>query len=1475
MSPRPGGEADKIGNSYEAAWIVARMLDVLQGQADWMKIEPLGDLRNGAEFVIRRADGIVEAHQVKRQFANSNAWNSGALERLGIWEAALYHSRAGRHFHFVSTVPFRKLQELADRAESSDDLTSFIDDGLPRPLDELFSELSERYGGATDAYQVVRQLHVRLIDDRELRHSNAGLAGLLLEGAPGLPTRASLAELIERCIGRTVHSADLLELLRTYGIQRRLLTSLLSLTEQVQRETSMWSQRVKRQLLQPVIERGAAQEIFEIPSQPAPVTFLVGGAGAGKTAVLHQAIDLLASDGVVTLVISLDRYELLGSTRQLGNLLGFETSPVTALAAAERPAVLVVDQLDAVSMVSGRLPENFDVVLDLIDEAAAFPELRVVLGCRQFDVDNDYRIRSLMSRNERSVVSVRPLTDSQIDGAVAAMGLAADSLTAYQRGILRLPLHLSLLATIAREPTSLNFTNSQVLFDTYWDYKRRVIRNRCAWANVDAATAQVARAISDRQLLTVPIALLDIDGTTADLLISEQLLVRDGSLVQFFHEAIFDYAFARQWVRSADTLVDFLTSSEQELFRRGQVRQIMTHLRASDPTLFLTEVRAMLTHSDIRFHVKDAALAVLGSLHNPSRAEGKLLLDVAAAVPELDSRLWSRLRTPPWFDRLDADGLLSQWLAGSEKESARALLVMAGAGPARAGRVADLAIVHRARHNYPQWIRYLVRFMTLQSDHKAVALVIDCIEAGCYDDYGDNLWLQMRGLAVAKPDWVVEVLAAYFSRPLALAIGISGKISALTRRDTFFAQVVTTVAISAPSEFCAALLPYLQQVMSASEIDRQGDSPVWDEHFSFRLPRDGDREGDVAEVFITAMGSAIRAMATNDPTALRPHLDVLAEDPHEAAQWLLYQGIIANGTVFASWAVELILQGPRRFRCGYVSNGVWVAREVLRAICQYITPEQHEQLETMIRDHSFEWQNRGPGWYTFNLLSGLCEDRLTERGRRRLGEFRRRFAVNQPPEPEGITVYRVEEPIPSERARYMSDENWLQAIAVHTSDDDTASRVGGAREQARVLEEAARDDPFRFARLTLRLTPTVVPDYTNALLLGLGAAAPVDDSLTIFAAVRHIVSMNNPGNDRFFGHALQPYIAAVPLDMVEILRERMVNAVDPEDDGIRVWHDEQGVRRAEIQASGINTARGSLALTLARLLASDVDGARTALVAPVLIRMAEDHSVPVRTAVAHLIGASMRHAPEAGRTAFMRLIDDEDLVLASPPVRQLLMYLGNDDPTVVMPVVERMLTSVHSNVREEGGRLATFAALEWQRPQMLEAAEVLGPEVRQGIAHVAAHRITATSESHRAAELLKRCFYDPSSEVRKSAAEVVPALRGEPLEPFAALLREFINSPAFGEGIAQLLITLEAAPDRIDDLILHGVRQFITVAGPEVGDLSTHAAADSHHVSQLLVRGLAQTDDSDERSALLDAIDELFRLGALGIDDVVGASERG
>ena len=52
------------------------------------------------------------------------------------------------------------------------------------------------------------------------------------------------------------------------------------------------------------------------------------------------------------------------------------------------------------------------------------------------------------------------------------------------------------------------------------------------------------------------------------------------------------------------------------------------------------------------------------------------------------------------------------------------------------------------------------------------------------------------------------------------------------------------------------------------------------------------------------------------------------------------------------------------------------------------------------------------------------------------------------------------------------------------------------------------------------------------------------------------------------------------------------------------------------------------------------------------------------------------------------------------------------------------------------------------------------------------------------------------------------------------------------------------------------------------------AAGDAHYISELVLRGLAQTDDPAERSALLDIIDSMVRLGAYGIEDAIESSAR-
>jgi len=74
--------------------------------------------------------------------------------------------------------------------------------------------------------------------------------------------------------------------------------------------------------------------------------------------------------------------------------------------------------------------------------------------------------------------------------------------------------------------------------------------------------------MSDHEVLEAPRLVLDEFARAAELLTSFHLLVPVEGGLRFFHDSLFDYAFARDFVRRGATRVDWLTGREQLLFRR-------------------------------------------------------------------------------------------------------------------------------------------------------------------------------------------------------------------------------------------------------------------------------------------------------------------------------------------------------------------------------------------------------------------------------------------------------------------------------------------------------------------------------------------------------------------------------------------------------------------------------------------------------------------------------------------------------------------------------------------------------------------------------------------------------------------------------------------------------------------------------------------------------------------------------------------
>jgi hypothetical protein len=875
----------------------------------------------------------------------------------------------------------------------------------------------------------------------------------------------------------------------------------------------------------------------------------------------------------------------------------------------------------------------------------------------------------------------------------------------------------------------------------------------------------------------------------------------------------------------------------------------------------------------VRFHIKEVVLAILRALPDPTHEEWQLVNRHISSGP-LAERLRTTLRTGPWFERLDAEGAIEQWLASTNPDlEARALEAMISEPHGHEARLAQLLAPHVSREEFPGWLRWVTRFSQLGASRELFDLVVDAVRAGMYDAHEHDLWLDAHDLGETKPQWAAELLGAWLiERPSSLQPGADGRIAVLASHDYQAGELIDQAARGAPATFAGLMVPFLLSAMAAtSEGTRR---PKYDRHFALRTWN--NEHPDLAGRLLAVTAEALKAMSKQG-AGLDELLQRLAANQHDAAQWLLYQTLIALPK-HATWAATLLLEGEPRLECGYTCSGHWTTRQLLIAISPEIGDTQHAALEGAIMSIRPEWETPPGGYVEFTLLSGLVERRLSEGGRLRLAELRRRFNLEQPNEPMGIRGGVVQSPIPQSAAQHMTDEQWLRAITKYDTDErEWGTLTGGPHELGQVLEAETKGDPARFARLGVKLDASSHPAYLDAILRGLGATDADVDPMLVFTLFRHAASLARSDDNRSLVSSLGRQLAEdIPDDIIELVIDRASQSLDPESDA---WLRDAGGGKqfygGDPLFNGINTARGASAVALGDILAHDTDGHRTALAQDTFAQLAADPSVAVRACVAHVLSAGLRYAQTQAVDAFATLIQTDDRLLATRPVEQLIVYIGFRDTTAVTPVIERMLGSEFEDVREVGGRMAAFASLELDRPEMLRAVlAATDPAARKGAAETCAHRLPSTGDADSATNALRAFVQDENATVRAGAAQVASVLRDRPLAPHQELLLSLIASPSFSDALPQLLLTLERAPDRVDELVLATAQRFVELYEGEIANISTRAAGDARGVGDLVLRAYAQADNPERRHSALDLIDKLLEHAAYGFSESVGTAER-
>src|SRR5262249_50943509 len=141
----------------------------------------------------------------------------------------------------------------------------------------------------------------------------------------------------------------------------------------------------------------------------------------------------------------------------------------------------------------------------------------------------------------------------------------------------------------------------------------------------EAAIMSLVRWMDREGSTNSPERLLDKYPQAKDALQSLHVISVSDGRVTFGHQSYFEYLLATDLLDSitaaATTIPAWIKQREQSLFRREQLRQLLSMLRDDCPARYLAAVSDLLADVDIRFHLKHLALRFLGDCSEPRSGE--------------------------------------------------------------------------------------------------------------------------------------------------------------------------------------------------------------------------------------------------------------------------------------------------------------------------------------------------------------------------------------------------------------------------------------------------------------------------------------------------------------------------------------------------------------------------------------------------------------------------------------------------------------------------------------------------------------------------------------------------------------------------------------------------------------------------------------------------------------------------------------
>lgn len=1439
----PGGVADKLGNSYEANWALSKLLLVLQGLADALWFEPVGQNAGGFEFSLS-LNGTTEWHQCKSR-RSTGSWTMLALTTEGVLEAfARKLADPATVCIFVSSDPAKPFKEIVDKARLTSDEKSFRA-ALSGDQQTGLLTLRRVWKVPPDQeYAWLRRCRVETVSDYSVLENLKAHCGLLFRD-PAQKTVDALRGYLERNLTRRLGTAEV-----GHAAESELGLNWMArldptVDQAITEATDAYVLSLNTQIAGRTLATKAGADAKAALDDPAKNILLVTGqAGGGKSAIIAHTIEAARAKGWHVLAFRIDRFLEAATLDDLGRLvIGRDENPLAVLGNRHiaDDTLLVIDQIDAVSDASGRTPRVRDMLLGIIRGIAHYPKLKLLLACRSYDLANDKSLKSLAENLTTQVVAVEALSWADtVLPLLSDLGLSGRTFTDAEQRLLCVPINLYLFTEIAAAGDVVGTISASRLFDQLLSVRARELAAKNVPWTPSAALGAIARWMSDHQELAAPEATLAAFSGALDLLSSASLTTQGRGKVQFAHESFFDQVFSSHFVSENRTVLELLQSAEQGLFRRTQVRQIFARLREHGAARYIQNLAEVMASDTVRYLVKDAVGLWLADLATPTRRELDLVL--GWLVPDHPLTKISRmvLLGQGWFELLATTGTLGTWLEAGEEKHNLALWSLRGSAVTSPDLAASVLRQWWTRHperatDLITWFNNLYVEGPMGSLEDLYGELIAAAPATMFAEDGLPEQLDLGSWSHRDPERGARVLGHWLRRWFALNPKGEPFERRMVQRDLHSLGYITE---KAPAAFLDNVLPFFSLAL---ERDREALA-VGDIHYSnFSLIYD---DGDFSlPTYTSLMARALRTTAEATPEHAALLLDGLPPTTPTAVH-LHLQAIAANGAALAHRLVPL-LANPLLLKAGH-EGATWRSfAAAAHAAMAHLGKAERLTVERVVFAHrpeyefALKWLRRAAaGDARTSEQARLAVDRLNnagvaERGiwhtigrdflsaeaLRRWAELDRKFPGAPLPEARMIQAGWVKSPIPAEAAARMSDAHWLRAME-HYSEGRAQRQwptfgIGGCEQLASVLREQTKQNPERFVGLLGRMPLTVNPAYPDAVLMGLQEAelTPAQSCTVAELALRW------PGGsfDRAFCWFLQRHTAATRTPgalelLMQIAREG--EASDTHVSSSKTTPDDERSMReligrgGDFEASGINGERGAAFEALANALWAYED-----FLAPLLSfaaeRIAAEPLTSVRMPMLHLINSVGKYDADQCITLLLGLGRRDLRALCCSSGSHLMRWACYNYPERLRSLVDDLVVAADFRVRAFGLFLLSGIALSDDQAEKDLFALASARLTRQVIAFRASGNLGHDALAERAARWLRPLFDDPDADVRTESSHCPwDTLLDQPGDE-SNVVDAYIRSRAFGEHLERFMMAVGERIDQRRDLALFAVGRVV------------------------------------------------------------------